>query len=350
MPQGASAPIFSANGTNGAKNTVATFSAAGSYGFTVTIKDAANLTTTSTVNVTVNATPTTVSIGQPSSSALNWGGTQQFSATASDQFGNAISQQPITWSVTGAGNSISTGGLLTANAAAGTYTVTASAGGAQATQGVSVNAVVSGRSIFYNHTAWDGNDVTANAQDDAAIDTTKSALLPGQTATGANFTDFFNGVNGVMVDVGGLPTAVDPTGADFVFTAGNSADSSTWTSAPAPVSVVVRRGAGVGGSDRVELVWADGAIANEWLKVTVLANADTGLTSPDVFYFGNLVGDVSGNGVISGSDVSLAKFAVGTSATVSTAADINRNGVISGSDVSLVKLAVGGSPLTLFTA
>ena len=52
------AVTFSANGTNGAKNTTATFSQAGSYSFQVTITDAGGLTATSSVNVTVNQTLT----------------------------------------------------------------------------------------------------------------------------------------------------------------------------------------------------------------------------------------------------------------------------------------------------
>ena len=32
-------------------------------------------------------------------------------------------------------------------------------------------------------------------------------------------------------------------------------------------------------------------IQKQWLQVTVLANANTGLSSPDVFYFGNAIGD-----------------------------------------------------------
>ena len=33
------------------------------------------------------------------------------------------------------------------------------------------------------------------------------------------------------------------------------------------------------------------AVGNGWLQVTVLANARTGLTRPDVFYFGNAIGE-----------------------------------------------------------
>jgi hypothetical protein len=61
--------------------------------------------------------------------------------------------------------------------------------------------------------------------------------------------------------------------------------------APAPLSFTVRSGVGVGGSDRVTIIWADRAIKNQWLKTTVTL---PGLAAPDVFYFGNAVGE-SGN-------------------------------------------------------
>lgn len=53
---GSPAPVFSANGSNLAKNTVATFSKAGSYPFLVTITNPAGLSVTSAVNVTVEQT------------------------------------------------------------------------------------------------------------------------------------------------------------------------------------------------------------------------------------------------------------------------------------------------------
>ena len=52
-PQGAAVPGFSVNRANAAKDTVATFSAAGNYTFTVTIADSAGLSVTSAVSVTV---------------------------------------------------------------------------------------------------------------------------------------------------------------------------------------------------------------------------------------------------------------------------------------------------------
>ena len=53
---------FSANGSNAAKNTTATFTAAGNYSFQVTITDPGGLTATSSVNVTVNQTLTAIAV------------------------------------------------------------------------------------------------------------------------------------------------------------------------------------------------------------------------------------------------------------------------------------------------
>ena len=103
---------FSANGSNAAKNTTATFSKAGNYNFQVTITDPSGLTATSNVNVTVNQTLTAITVS-PASVNLNAGGTQQFTATAKDQFGAAMALQPtFAWAATA--GTISTAGLLTA--------------------------------------------------------------------------------------------------------------------------------------------------------------------------------------------------------------------------------------------
>ena len=123
LPSGAAAPIFTANGSNAAKNATATFSSAGLYGFTVTITDPGGLTATSTVYVTVNQTLTSI-VMDPAAVSLNAAATQQFTATALDQFGNALTTQPaFTWT-TNVGT-ISTGGLLTASESSVTGTVTA---------------------------------------------------------------------------------------------------------------------------------------------------------------------------------------------------------------------------------
>jgi len=124
--------------------------------------------------------------------------------------------------------------------------------------------------VFYNASYWDGNDPAASALDDAAIASDKQPLLPGQTATFANYTSYSLGINGIMIDVSNLPAGT-PTAADFEFRAGIGGAPATWPLAAGPTSIAVRRGAGAGGSDRVTLVWSgEAAVRNQWLRVTVL--------------------------------------------------------------------------------
>jgi hypothetical protein len=68
------------------------------------------------------------------------GGTQQFTATGLDQFGQPVSPQPaFTWSVSG-GGTISGSGLFSATTAGGPFTVTASSGSVNGTASVTVTA------------------------------------------------------------------------------------------------------------------------------------------------------------------------------------------------------------------
>ncbi len=152
-----------------------------------------------------------------------------------------------------------------------------------------LTSTVVGRHAFYNNSTFDGDDPGANASDDGAIATNKTSLLPGGTATFANYTSYSRGINGVMVDIANLPST--PTVADFAFKVGNDSNPAGWATALAASSITVRAGAGAGGSDRITILWADNAIAKQWLQVTVLATANTGLLSADIFYFGNAIGE-----------------------------------------------------------
>jgi hypothetical protein len=108
-------------------------------------------------------------------------------------------------------------------------------------------ATISNRLVFYNRSAWDGNDAGANAADDAAIATDKSALLAGSKATFANYTSYSRGLNGIMVDIANL--AGTPQLGDFEFRVGNDANPGGWSAAPAPTGITVRQGAGT--ADRI---------------------------------------------------------------------------------------------------
>ena len=205
-------------------------------------------------------------------------------------------------------------------------------------------ALIAARHIFYNNSSWDGGDPAANSGDDSAIAPDKTALLPGQTATFANYTSYNQGVNGIMVDILGLPGT--PTAADFDFSVG---DGTTWSSGPAPASVSVRSGAGISGSDRVTVTWPAAVIANQWLSISVLPTIATGLNTADLFYFGNLTGDTNGDGLVSAIDLANVINAQLSVAPIDDPLDIDRNQVVFASDSAIV-VANQLNSLPLFTA
>ncbi|HUT12621.1 MAG TPA: dockerin type I domain-containing protein, partial [Thermoguttaceae bacterium] len=153
-------------------------------------------------------------------------------------------------------------------------------------------------------------------------------------------TSYHRGINGIMVDVADAPGAI--TAGDFLFHVGNQTDPSNWAEAPTPQSVEVRPGAGVGGSDRVTIVWADHAIENQWLQVSV--RADTlGLATDDVFYFGHALAE-SGNqpadAQVTTVDLLLARNnprSFLNPAEVDFAYDYNRDGRVNSTDVLLAR-------------
>jgi probable HAF family extracellular repeat protein len=202
--------------------------------------------------------------------------------------------------------------------------------------------------VFYNNSAFDGRDPAANAADDAAVAPDKAALTGPAAPTFANVTGYSRGINGVMIDVdGGTGTL---TRADFEFRVGNGGTPSEWAAAPEPRSVTVRRGAGVNGSDRVTVTWADGAIRNTWLRVSVLPSARTGLWSPGVFSFGNLVGETGGPAtaapafVVDGRDVLTTRAHVSSApAPITEVADFDRDGRVSARDLAVVRWHYGAS-------
>ena len=126
-----------------------------------------------------------------------------------------------------------------------------------------------------------------------------AALVPGGTATFANYSSYSRGINAIVVNIA---NNVAPSAADFVFRVGNDDSPSLWPAAPAPQSIHAfwRRQRWI---DRVTILWADGAIVNTWVQVTALASL--GLPQNDVFYFGNAIGetgDSPGNAVVNSTD------------------------------------------------
>ena len=209
---------------------------------------------------------------------------------------------------------------------------------------------VTGRFIFYNQSSWDGNSAAANANDDNAIATDKTALLPGGVSSFANYTSYSLGINGIMVD---LPNGASPASSDFTFKHGNTSSPSGWALAPAPSSITVRSGAGVGGADRVTVIWPNNQIQKQWLEITVLSTANTGLSTPDTFYFGNAIGEANtGNTsptrfTVTAADAILAINGTLNSAGITVVTDFNRNKRVNAQDalIAMNNSAVGTSAL-----
>ena len=163
----------------------------------------------------------------------------------------------------------------------------------------------------------------------------KAPLLPGETASFLNYTSYSKGINGIMVDFDSLPGT--PTAADFAFSVGDNSTPSSWAAAPAPVQIAVRA---VNGIERVTIIWADNAIENEWLQVTVKATADTGLAQPVTFYYGNLIGstgDSAAAAAVTASDVAAIENNPTAAAALSNPFDLNRDGQVNAADTAIAQ-------------
>jgi hypothetical protein len=127
-PSGAADPLFSLNGTNAAKNTVATFAKAGTYTFRVTTVDGGGLSAASEVTVTVAPILSSITV-TPGVATMRIGTARRFRAVARDQFGDVLAVQPkFTWRLRGAGKVSPHGRYLAPWHAGGPYRLMAYAG------------------------------------------------------------------------------------------------------------------------------------------------------------------------------------------------------------------------------
>ncbi|MGE4183204.1 MAG: hypothetical protein AB7J34_25575, partial [Limisphaerales bacterium] len=94
---------------------------------------------------------------------------------------------------------------------------------------------------------------------------------------------------------------------------------------------------------RVTLIWPNNQIQKQWLEVTVLATANTGLAVPDTFYFGNAIGETGDstlNAIVGGTDESAIRAhpkGVLNPAPLNDPYDINRDRLVGGTDVSVMR-------------
>jgi polygalacturonase len=199
-------------------------------------------------------------------------------------------------------------------------------------------ASMSGSSIFYNDSAFDGDDPTPNGNDLNAIAPDKSPLFPGGTATYSNLSNYSNGINGIIIDMANLPPNTTLQPSDFQFATGNASDTTTWTTLPTAPTITLLTP--TGSITPVDLTWPNHTIQNTWLQITVLATADTGLSANNVFYFGNLVGkvpDTSSPEQVTALDLATIEQNIVGTATITNPYDINRDGSVDAEDLVLTQ-------------
>lgn len=194
-PSGAADPVVSANGSNAAKASTATFSKAGAYTLRVTITDVGGLSITSSINVTVSQTLTSI-IVSPASVTLLGSQQQQFAASARDQFGDALTNQPaITWSLASGVGTINSTGLYTGSAAGGSAVINARNGSVTGVANVTITAPASVSGKVYQDNDSNG-----------AFEATDEAL--------AGWTVFVDSNSNSTLDAG-EPSAVTGAAGDY---------------------------------------------------------------------------------------------------------------------------------------
>lgn len=190
----------------------------------------------------------------------------------------------------------------------------------------------------------------------SAADSGKSLAREESTPQLLSFDNLINssrGINGIGFELQNVPGSL--TAADFAFQVSPTGaflegtnPPAAWATGPAPTSIQVTQGA----TDQVLIQWSDGAIANRWLRITILANANTGLSQPEVYYLGHLLGETTGTSdsvfTVSFADITPIRSTVGADVGSESIVDIDKNGTVAFADISAMRSNVGAQ-LTLIT-
>lgn len=160
-----------------------------------------------------------------------------------------------------------------------------------------------------------------------------------------NLINSSRGINGMVLDLDGLTDLNDATleykmSPQGAFNEGDNPVAG-WVDAPAPTSVSLLPGQGLGGSNRIALVWADNAIANRYVCVSLTV----GGTRIFEVYVGHLLGETTGPSnnsfTVAFADITPIRSAVGSAVDSSSPTDIDKNGTVSFADISAMRGNVG---------
>jgi hypothetical protein len=188
------------------------------------------------------------------------------------------------------------------------------------------------------------------------FDSVKSLHKEGASTQALSFNNLINssrGINGVSFSLQDNGAGVgNLTADDFVFQMSpqgafdqNDNPASGWELAPAPISLSQSGNPPEEIVTQVDIRWANNAIQNRWLRITLLANANTGLAEPEVYYLGHLLGETSGptDGIytVAFSDITPIRSQVGSVVDAGSIADIDKNGTVAFADISIMRPNVG---------
>lgn len=205
--------------------------------------------------------------------------------------------------------------------------------------------------IVASHVFYKGSFFAAQSVD-AAIDSSKQLARPGATDTSTGMQNLLNttlGINGIMIDVDQL-ASTSLTQSDFVFRQSpmglfNQAVNlpNTWAAAPAPSGIFVTPGTPTTPA-RVRIEWANSVNIDRWIQIQMLNSPSTGLPVTEVFYIGNLRGEMNGQVIGSANFVTNADLTlvapIGTTAAVNNPRDVDKNGFVLNSDGVAIRNSV----------
>lgn len=186
---------------------------------------------------------------------------------------------------------------------------------------------------------------------DNRIDTGKIVAKEGTGPTVLGYNNVINtsrGINGIAFDIQNLGNAASLSSADFEVQVSPTGafdavanPPSGWAAGPAPLPPTVTPGS----PSRVLLEWANNSITNRWLRLTIKANTNTGLSSPQTYYIGHLLGETSGLSgtvyTVAFADISPIRADAGQTVNANSITDIDKTGTVSFADISAMRPNVG---------
>lgn len=213
---------------------------------------------------------------------------------------------------------------------------------------VALPVELAGSNVFYYKSTFAGGaNAPLTAANVAASTSDKVPLLPGETATSANYTHYSRGLNGILIDLENLlqGTLED---VQFEFHVGNNNFPSTWLPLSTAPTITPVPGNGTS-PDRLLLTWDDKVVQNTWLQVTILAKPAIGLLEPIVQYWGNAIGDTfndvnatppSTKAFVNAADVTLVRANprnFTNPAPVNFPMDVNKDRFVNSADVTIIR-------------